>query len=236
MKERINSICLDYGDARFHLYQFHVSNKKVLDEPIFHEHCFYEIHIAHSGSHIYELCDRQIPLHQNQMLIIPPDVSHASVQQTDWNYEKSVISLSLTKIDGESGFYSFFQNALNSCALTPVGISTSLTHRATELLRSELYCIIKGECYLKMQASALIYELFDLLDQYKNAEELKGSLTADENRLILLDAIINDTERSLTDIAEAINYSPRHTARLIKSTYGCSLSELRKKRSGGEKK
>ena len=38
-----------------------------------------------------------------------------------------------------------------------------------------------------------------------STEELKGSLSADENRLILLDAIINDTERSLTDIAEAIN-------------------------------
>jgi AraC-like DNA-binding protein len=34
----------------------------------------------------------------------------------------------------------------------------------------------------------------------------------------------------LEQIAAAINYSPRHTARLIKNTYGASLSEIRRSR------
>jgi AraC-like DNA-binding protein len=33
----------------------------------------------------------------------------------------------------------------------------------------------------------------------------------------------------LSKIAEQIGYSARHTARIIKETYGCSLLELRKK-------
>ena len=43
------------------------------------------------------------------------------------------------------------------------------------------------------------------------------------------------TIQCLKDIANEISYSPRHTARLIKSIYGCSITELRKKQNNATK-
>ena len=165
------------------------------------------------------------------MLIIPPQVPHASVLSASWDYEYTVISFSLEKRDGEDGFYSFFESSLNACALTPINISPSFIKKAIELMRGELYCAIKGECYLKMQGSAFIYELFDILNHFGTATEPKNASENESNRLVLLDTLINDSSVSLIEIAAAINYSTRHTARLIKSIYGTSISEIRKKQN-----
>ena len=229
MKEKVNSISLGYGDTLLHLYQFHLSSKGSLEKSVFHEHKFYEIHIAKNGSYTYTLNDRSITLNKNQILIIPPDVSHASVYNTSWDYEFAVLSLALERREGESGFYSFFSEALNSCSLLPISVPATLVHRVGELKNNEYYGAIKGECYLKMQGGAIVYELFESLNHFKSEEALRSTTTESDNRLILLDVLVHEPSRSLTDIAAAINYSSRHTSRLIRSIYGCSLSELRRK-------
>lgn len=233
MKETIQSLSLDYGDARFYLYQFQVP-ANTDSVPTHHAHRFYEWHLAHNGSHLYEINGQHIPLWPNQLLIIPPNVNHASVPMEVADYEYSVLAVSLTKIEGECGFYSFFEKVLNDYALSPINVPLSFSRRMAELSKKVSFPSIKENCYLKMQSSTLIYELFELLDRYHTAKEPHNSGVSIENRLTLLDTVINNPQCSLTDIAAAINYSPRHTARLIRTTYGCSLSELRKRRSKGE--
>ncbi len=230
MKEKISSVSLDYGDALFHLYQFnHFSKSPNSDQTIHHEHRFYEIHIARGGAYTYEIDGKHIDLRENQMLIIPPDVSHAAVVSASWDYEFSTISLSLDKMDGENGFFSFFHTSLNNCALKPINVPQSFIRRASEFVRGETYSAIKGECYMKMQSAALVYELFEILNHFGTATEPKGRTENECDRLILLDTLLNDPGISLYEIAEKMNYSTRHTARLIKSIYGSSISEIRKK-------
>ena len=231
MKENINSISLVYGNARFNLYQFNLFTQTARTESVLHDHKFYEIHMADEGSYTYTSGEKQISLSQDQILIIPPGVYHSSVPNAAWNYKFSVLSFSLSKTDGEDGYFEFFQKALKDCSLTPINIPQKFIKRAAELSRRELYGTVKGECYLKMQASALIYELFDILNKFGIADAPKKSSKKGNDNLMLLDALINDPSKSLNDIAAAICYSSRHTARLIKSIYGCSITEQRKKQS-----
>ena len=231
MKGNVNNVRLVYGDAMFQFYQINLNDPNGTSQPVFHDHKFYEIHMASEGSYTYTTDNKQISLYQNQMLIIPPQVYHSSVPKAPWNYKFSAISFSLCKTDGEEGCYDFFHKSLESCALTPINIPQKFIKRTSELSRRELYGTVKGECYLKMQASAIIYELFDILNQFGNADSLKKLPKKDNDNLVLLDALLCNPTKSLKDIADEISYSPRHTARLIKSIYGCSITELRKKRS-----
>lgn len=231
MKGKVNNVRLVYGDARFHLYQINLNNPVERTEPVFHDHKFYEIHMASEGSYTYTTNDKQITLSQNQMLIIPPDVYHSSVPSSPWNYKFSALSFSLTKIEGEEGYFDFFQKALLDCALVPINIPQKFIKRVAELSRRELYGSVKGECYLKMQATAAIYELFDILNQFGSADTLKKTTKKETDNLVLLDALLCSPNKTLKDIADEISYSTRHTARLIKSIYGCSITELRKKQS-----
>ena len=230
MKGNVNNVRLVYGDAMFQFYQINLNNPPENSQPIFHDHKYYEIHMATEGSHAYSIDNRQFSLFQNQMLIIPPQIYHSSVPKDPGNYKFSALSFSLCKTEGEEGYYDFFRNSLESYALTPINVPQKFIKRTDELSRRELYGTVKGECYLKMQASAIIYELFDILNQFGNTDSLKRIPKSDDN-LVLLDALLCNPQKRLKDIADEISYSPRHTARLIKSIYGCSITELRKKQS-----
>ena len=236
MKETIHSITLAYGDALFHLYQFQLNPSTEPKDQVIHGHRFYELHIAQEGSYTYSVGDRQIPVTRNQLLIITPDIPHASVQkQTPEGYRYTVLSLSLEKQEGEDGFYAYFQQTLDEYALRALPIPAELSRRGAELNRGELYGALRGSCYLKMQASTLIYLLFESLNGFRFSGTARHSECDEHNRLVLLDTLINQADHSLSDIADAIHYSPRHTARLIRSIYGTSLSELRKKQSRKER-
>lgn len=235
MKGNVNNVRLVYGDAMFQFYQINLNNPPENSQPVFHDHKFYEIHMASEGSYTYTVDNGQISLCQGQMLIIPPQVYHTSVPKDPWNYEFSAISFSLCETEGESGYYEFFQKSLEDCSLTPIRIPQKFIKRTSELSRRELYGTVKGECYLKMQASTIIYELFDILNQFGNAASLNKIPKKDDDTLVLLDALLCNPKKSLKDIANEISYSPRHTARLIKSIYGCSITELRKKQNNATK-
>lgn len=236
MTETIHSITLAYGDALFHLYQFQLNPSTAPQDQVVHGHRFYELHIAQEGAYTYSVGTQQIPVTRNQLLIIPPDIPHASVQtQQPDGYRYTVLSLSLEKQEGEEGFYAYFQQTLDQCALRALPIPAELSRWGAELNRAELYGAIRGSCYLKMQASALIYLLFDSLNGFRSSGMARHGECDEHNRLVLLDTLVNQADRSLSDIASAIHYSPRHTARLIHKLYGVSLSELRKKQCRKER-
>ena len=77
--------------------------------------------------------------------------------------------------------------------------------------------------YLNSCASKVIYSLCDLLTDDKD----KSYPETDEHLEVKIENLVNYFNISLTDIANEINYSPRHTERLIKRIYGKSLTEIR---------
>ena len=227
MKEKISSIRLEYGDAVFRIYHIRLTGRRALQEMVSHDHQYYELHFAQQGEYPYRVDGKQLLLRANHLLIIPPGMAHESVGLPD-DYRYAVLSLSLSQKNGDGGFYSYFKAALDRSVCTPIAAPPSLADHMVQFKRWELYRTVKGCCYLKARASALLFELFDLLGF---APE-DGHRHADfdyEDRLILLDNLLNQHEFTLRDIAEQINYTPRHTARLIRKIYGHSLSELRKK-------
>ena len=227
MKESIHSISLSYGDALFRIYRFALNPDENLEDESLHSHRFYEIHVALNGSYSYSVGGTSVTLKQNRALIIPPGVDHKSVSYHHTAYEYAVLSFSLSETERDGGCYSYFLRTLDACALTPVSIPAALVQRVTDLHRMEIGNPIAELCYMKMQASALIFELFNHLNGFSAPSKSPAGLGCGEcDRLILLDALMQTT-RSLSDIAAVVGYSPRHTGRLIKKIYGCSLSEYR---------
>ena len=71
MTDLVHSIRLEYGDALFRLYQFQITPVGDPATQAMHEHQFYELHLALRGDHSYVLDTAQIPVRQEQMLLIP---------------------------------------------------------------------------------------------------------------------------------------------------------------------
>ena len=83
-------------------------------------------------------------------------------------------------------------------------------------------------CYLKREGAALIEQLTLGLRNYIPLDFTPSFERNRDDVLALLDVMVGKSEFSLSDIARHINYSPRHTARLIKQIYGDSLSSIRR--------
>ena len=231
MKEIVHSIRLEYGDALFRLYQFQLSPHKKSTQHSLHEHQFYELHLAFGGSYSYALGKEQIPVRRGQMLLIPPDVPHLSVAPPCDTYDYAVLSFSLSKQGEEDGCFAYFRNTLEQAAKQPLTMSAALSARAKELSDSSLSQVchsVRNTCAYKTMASAFIYALFDSINGFQSDGTSLRANQDSNDRLVLLEALVNTPGRSLGEIAAAIHYSPRHTARLIRSIYGMSLSELRR--------
>ena len=230
MKTSIQGISLEYGDALFKLLKVKIFSAKQLEQNVTHNHQFYELHLAHNGSYTYTVDGKRITLSKNQLLIIPPSTPHISVHNEKTDYEYSCLSLHVSQCQGTPGFFAYFQNMLDTNANTPLSVSATLMSKSSRLHDLDRHPnIVRDTCALKVYASSFIYELFDTLDGYASAIQ-QATLPVDASeRLVLLEELINNQTLSLGEIAQAIGYSSRHTARLIQKIYGCSLSQLRKK-------
>ena len=227
MGNKINGISLDYEDALIRIFCFHMNNSSKEDISVFHEHKFYEIHFAVEGSHEYLLGNRSISLSAGQLLIIPPNVPHVSIIPDHKTYKFYALSIHLSKKSDEENFYAYFKKILDKFSMRPICSPNLLLKQTETLCRPELYSSVKGNCQLKSAASTFIYELFSSLDQFSAAPSL--NYVCDETaRDIFIKELVNNPFYKLSEISEAIGYSPRHTARLINEIYGKSLSQIRK--------
>ncbi len=230
MKTSIQGISLEYGDALFKLLKVKIFSSKHMEQNITHNHKFYELHLAHSGSYTYTIGDKKITLHKNQLLIIPPNTPHVAVHNEKTDYEYSCLSLHLSQCVGTLGFFAYFKNMLDQYSNVPISMPTTLMGKSSRLHDLDNQPnIVRDTCALKVYASSFIYELFDTLDGYSSAMQQATIQIDASERLVLLEELINNQALSLSEIAQAIGYSSRHTARLIQKIYGCSLSQIRKK-------
>ena len=87
---------------------------------------------------------------------------------------------------------------------------------------------------LQLESAALERIIRDVLDGYTNAERVVPKASEIDRQVLLAELVCSPT-MPLSKIAEQMGYSARHTARIIKKTYGCSISELRKKQLQSKK-
>ena len=232
----IRAVSLDYGDTRFSVYLIRLPEEYRNPElmpcrsHMMHSHFYYEIHYALRGQCRYQFADRELTLQEGQMLLIPPETLHAAVEPVSEHHELRVISLSLAETDGAGRFYSAFLAMLDAAACTPLAAPSGFGDYVDVFQQRDLYGTVLGICQLKAAAASLVCDLFHQLSPFVPEAQAAPDLSCDAEVAILLENMVNRPDISLEQIAAAVNYSTRHTARLIKSIYGTSLSEIRRSR------
>lgn len=192
------------------------------DKTKFHKHINFEIHFAINGSYEYELTDKKILLKKNQMLIIPPGVTHKAVDVSEKEYDFKILTLKISS-EKTGGFYDFFTSAFQKRALESIEVQEELVNDVLSLYSAMDANSYMQSIHLNCCASMVIYALCKLLTEDKE----KYPSEMDEHLEVQIENLVNNFTLSLTDIAKKINYSPRQTERLIKKIYGQSLTEIR---------
>lgn len=230
----IRTVSMEYGDTRISIYLIHLSQAHTAPlpdtQPVMHSHFYYELHYAAQGQYLYRFSDRDCLLRQGEMLLIPPNVLHGTIDKASGSYTPYVLSLSLTATESAGKFYPSFAAMLGAAALNPMRAPASLPGQIEILQQTDLYNSVLGVCRLKAAVADLISDLFHLLRPYGAEEETMPEPPCGAEVTILLENLVNRPDITLEQIAAAINYSTRHTARLIKNIYGASLSEIRRSR------
>lgn len=190
----------------------------------FHKHLNYEIHFALNGFHAYEFADKNIILRKNQMLIIPPGTLHKTIISRNKAYEFTVLTLKLSA-GGNGEFYNYFLSAFDKNALKCLDINENIMNSVLKLnndiLNDRKDCL--QTIYLTSCAANILHNLCSAITE-STGEYLP--LKSKQHFDVEIENLVN-SNASLYDIANKINYSTRQSERLIKKIYGKSLSELR---------
>ena len=225
MENNIEHISLYYGGVE--LSFFCISIKHDSNEShILHRHSYYEVHFSGDSYLDYQFGDKTVSLAPNQIIIIPPNVLHYSVG----GLKKSapiVISFSISQPQGDNKLLTALTTALKVISLKAIGFSAIPAEELILLGKPELYNSFLGICKLKAVAADFSHKLFALA--------LKGkdfTVSDDADALVLIDNLINIPDITIKDIAAATNYSERQISRLIKSHYGLTLSQIKRKSKG----
>ena len=227
MKEQITGIDSNYGDATFRIFHFSLSPIPEL-LPKHHTHQYYEILFCAGESVHYLLEDGEIRLKKNQYLILPPGVPHMADTEKGAIKAES-IAFSLSEGKGKKGFYRSFEQTLLSHSLRPLHASAELFEALRALNGANWNGTPGSYCRLKYLAPAFLFALFDGLNVFDDGERATAMEHDREDTVALLDNLLNNQSLTLRDLSAKINYSERHTARMIRKQYGVSFSELRKR-------
>jgi len=133
----------------------------------------------------------------------------------------------LEMVDGETGYYSYFHESLQSIAGVPLDLSPLLMEKF--LIFNDYYKrpTFRDRCLQKTAAYELVTGLFDHINGFQTVIQQHTALNKEDNKTLLLEVLINDPNLPLYMIAQKLGYSVRHTARLIHQIYGRNLSEIR---------
>ena len=161
-------------------------------------------------------------------MIIPPNTSHRVCDKEDPGYSFAVLSFSLTKGQSTESVYGAFHGMIENASFLSIPMHRSFCEHI-ENLAGRIPCNdIFDFCYLKREGASLVDQLTLGLRNYLPSGFTPRFERNRDDVLALLDVMVGRPEFSLSDIARDINYSPRHTARLIKQIYGTSLSAARR--------
>ena len=215
------------GDAEFTLLK--PAAESTGDSPkssgALHCHRYFEVHCNTGTARSLTLPTGQIRLEPGQLLLICPGCMHYSVPYHD-SYR--VLSFELQQSKGEEGFYRHFSGLLNTLHLKPLPATRKLKTFLDEFTALNPGNTVMGFCQSKLVGLNLLVALLENLSTFAgvcgDAAYIPEHTEAFDAALDMM--IYGNT--TLQQIAETLGYSPRHTARLIHSRYGASLSQIRK--------
>lgn len=223
------NVSLQYGDAEFKLFFIQRPNEfNAKTDGLLHQHQYYEFHIAKTGSYNYQIGEDSICLAKGNGLIIAPNSAHNAVISGVNQYTFHSFFFSLTKTEGQCGFYRYFSSTLDNIIEKPFLVSPYLMQLSISFSNAAPPRDVKSTCVLKAQAAMFICALFNCINAFTVNGEPASVEKSTMETLLLLDTLVPDTRYTLQDIAQQIQYSQRHTARLIKKIYQKPLSILRK--------
>ena len=222
----VSRIRTQIGDAAMTL--FRIENSAEDDNAqILHAHLYYECHILLTGQTTFHIRESDIPMQSRQMLIIPPNINHLPFS-AEQNTDELVMGLTLEKCSGHSGAFSYFQTTLDAVSGKPLALDSSLYVRLLQFwygfdgVQTDLRTFFRRQ----NDAQELLFALFDAVNGFRLPQA--GYLqTPVGDPTVTMDIMVNSPQYSLKDIASILGYSYRHTARLIRKTYGCSLADIR---------
>lgn len=219
----LKTVSLTFQDTTVDFLFFYYDHEQLSPcETMFHKHMNFELHFALGGSYEYTFSDRTVLLQKNHMLIIPPGVLHKAVDSSREEYRFRVLTLKFSS-EKTDGFYEFLTSAFLNRALESIEVQDEIMRSVSALCAEIDAKSYLQSLYLHSCASKVLYRLCDFL-----AEDREKKLPETDMHLeVQIENLVNRRDLSLSDIAEAINYSPRQTERLIKQIYGKSLTKIR---------
>ena len=226
---QMDLICCDYAGAELGIYKVWAEPSLAAAVPTLHTHEVYEMHIVTEGTYTFTVEGECVPLRARQCLILKPGTEHYSYDKIG---DCTLISLqfSLKKTKGGSGFYSYFQKALESVAGEPFTASRALIGCALSFENEPCLLTVDVYCRLQVLLAQIVYHLFSDIDRFDGEKARVKSEHRIHSVTYVIECLINDG-CTLSEIADRIGYSARHTTRLIQSMYGKTLAKLRMDRS-----
>ena len=226
MNHKVCDLTIRYGDALLHLFLSQMGETSVAPVCPIHQHTYYELHIVHRGKRLYRIDRRELLLKERELLIIPPGVDHEPMDRCDPGYHVVTFPFSLERVEDTLSFYSLFAEALSANALIPICTGDALLAELTNLVALPLPLSAGEYCRLLAVGTSFFCELFHTLQCF-TAQPAAATLYIPDGLPALLDDLVHRQDLPLRAIAKELNYSERHTARLIKQIYHMTLSELR---------
>ncbi|MBP3918873.1 MAG: AraC family transcriptional regulator [Clostridia bacterium] len=223
-----------FGDAALTLFRVEQAGEKpnsfLSGIPLIHTHLYYECHLLLHGKTTFQIGDRAVALCAHQLLIIPPMQDHlpfCADCTCQAEIEEHVLGLTLEAADGEGGFYSYFHAALMQAACTLIVLSDDLYDRINRFWSGFDGDGLRAQCRQMTEVYPLLFALFDTINGFQpSLQSVRDTNSGDI--AVALDYFVNELCYTLSDIAQALGYSYRHTARLIRETYGDSLAGVRR--------
>ena len=224
-----------FGDAKFTLCRItvidhNIENSQQASDKQVHSHSYYELHIITSGTAILRFEEEEVTIGCGNLLVIPPNVVHHSCVTIGMDSHEIVLGLYLSDMDEKTGYYHYFKNSLDQVNGMPLALPPQLLHRFISFYELFDSVRFRDRCLQTLTAHEIIVGLFDQINGLSDStSEYKASRCQNEQHM-MLETLVNGSFYTISEIAQSLGYSERHTARLIKQVYGKTLSAIRSER------
>ncbi len=231
MKEYVfSNVDVEFGDARFEISVVHGvendENAEMADySPLLHQHIYYEIFLFTEGKGELVTENAREVVREDEILIVKPGIWHHPVKE-EGNHAV-VLSVLLSRGEGDAGCYDYFKKTLDNFSMCAVRISDGLRKKFLQFDKIERAEDFRTRCMRKVDGYVFLAALFDDLNGFENAEVEILSKRGESETMAMFEAMRNNTDITLKELAKRMNYSTVHVSRLIKQHYGMTLTEIR---------
>lgn len=212
-----------FDNALVRLYKINDGSKPMPTHSVVHSHGYYELHLVTKGEYTYTIDGKNLCVRAGELTVIKPDTLHKSVVFSE-DIEVSVLGLTVHKISDDSDFCKTLTEKLDETLCTALMLPTRLADKIVDYCMRPVADTVADYCKNKLTACEIAVGLITLICD--NDTFYRSSACVDFD--IMLETFISMPSVTLKQMAQRLNYSERHLARMIKSRYGMSLTDLRR--------